>query len=136
LFQRDEDFSASWPTDDEWSVTEVWSAVLCQLIHAWWVESNRSVTSWPTDDERRVTEAWPAVLCQLTHGWWGESNRSLTSCALPADPRVISGEWQKCDPLCSANWHTWWLESNRNVISCGLSMMVTHIFKRSSYLGC
>jgi hypothetical protein len=33
LFQRDEDFSASWPTDDEWRVTEVWKAVLCQLTH-------------------------------------------------------------------------------------------------------
>ena len=41
----------------------------------------------------------------------------MTSCALPVDTR-------------------WWLGSNRNVISCGLSMMVTHIFKRSSYWGC
>jgi hypothetical protein len=30
-----------------------------------------------------------------------ESNKSVASCSLPADPRVMSGEKQKCDQLCS-----------------------------------
>jgi hypothetical protein len=180
VFQRDEDFPASWPTDDEWRVTEVWpvcsarwhTGVEWRVTEVWPVCS----ASWHTGDEWRVTEMWPAVLCQLIHGWWMESNRSVTSCTVPADTRYwvesnrsvtsvlcqLTHGWRlesnrKCTQLCSASWsramseelpkidqrcsaswptydewrvtevwpavlcqliHGWWAESNRSVTSC------------------
>ena len=51
FFHMKDDFSASWPTVDEWQVIEVWSV---------WVKEDFS-GSWPTVDEWRVIGVWSAV---------------------------------------------------------------------------
>jgi hypothetical protein len=72
---------------DERRVTEVWPAVLCQLIHGWWVESNRSVTSCAQPADPLVMSGEALMLLSTHHKWisW-QSTAGHTSVTLHSSP--------------------------------------------------
>jgi hypothetical protein len=103
----------------------VWPALLCQLIHGWWVENNRSVTSCDLPADARVMSG---ISWQITAG-----HTSVTVHSSPMDqvaeytwsnfaysPLIIRGSTGRAPALLCQLIHGWWVESNRSVTSCTL----------------